>query len=201
MAASVTDGNRYMRANTSAGSERSASPLRRCEVRLASSASSPGSTSTHHECGDTISESCVRLTGGSGSDPRHCFTGWDCFLLAAIGSAKSVEAVTALRTRAVRSMLVNSATLRCETVSNVRSDSISSSMSSMRTGRSQSLAKRSIMPPRRAKVPGVSTALVVCQPLATSQSESSAGLIRPPFSSRRVLASISRGSSSGVSNA
>ena len=159
-----------MRAKISSGADRFAAAPSRSNVRFASSASSPGSTSTHHDPAGTMSASCVRLAAGPAA-------------------------------RAVRSMLLSSTTLRCETVSKVRSDSISSPISSTRTGRSQSIANRSMIPPRRANVPGVSMALVACHPLAMSQSASSAGSSRPSTSSRRVLASISRGSASGARSA
>ena len=103
----------------------------------------------------------------------------------------------ASRTSAVRSIASSASTLRWLTVSKVRSDSISSPNSSTRTGRSQSVAKRSRMPPRRANVPGDWMASAASQPRATSQSASSAGSSLPPTVSRRVLASISRGSASG----
>ena len=83
----------------------------------------------------------------------------------------------------------------------MRSDSISSPKSSTRTGLSQSGANRSTMPPRRAKWPGESMTPEACQPRAASQSASSPGSSRPPTSSRRVLATMSRGSSRGESSA
>ena len=101
------------------------------------------------------------------------------------------------RTRAVRSMASSESTLRWLTVSKVRSDSISLPNSSTRTGRAQSVAKRSRMPPRRANVPGEPMASAGSQPRATSQSATSAGSSLPPTVRRRVLASISRGSASG----
>ena len=91
--------------------------------------------------------------------------------------------------------------LRWLTVSNVRSDSISSSLSSSRTGRSQSVAKRSMMPPRRAKVPGESSVSTCCHPLVESHSTNSCGSIVAPRVSCCVLSLICRGSASGVRTA
>ena len=71
----------------------------------------------------------------------------------------------------------------------------------MRTGRSQSAANKSMIPPRRAKLPGESMASAASQPRAPSHSASSTGSSRDPFSSRRVLEAISRGSTSGTSRA
>ena len=170
-AASVTDGKRPIRANTSSGSSSPAAPSR-CHMRCASSASSPGSTSTQAEPGGSRSVNGVRR---------------------ALPSGRS--------TRAVTSTACSSATLRCDTVSNVRSESISSPSNSMRTGRSQSAANRSTIPPRRAKLPGESMASAASQPRAPSQSARSPGSRRAPFSSRRVLEAISRGSTSGASRA
>jgi len=73
--------------------------------------------------------------------------------------------------------------VRCDSASNQRSDSMSSPNSSIRTGCGASGAYTSITPPRTANVPGSSTTGVRIQPPATSSAASSSRSIVPPLRS------------------